>query len=142
MSQILLLFCETPYLDTSIFTAVENELRGEYLEKVDELLKTPGFNISSLVDDLSKVSFAFALSRQGSNYFWSLILKSFIKLKDQISNLALENLLFVIYRLIDYLAQGVISSVGAMDKGLDESMKNLINLFNILEDKIISNKLL
>ena len=127
MSQILLLFCETPYLNYDVFTAVEEEVNEEYLQKIDEVIKSAQsgqapFNIVGLLEDLSKIAFAFALSRQGSSFYWNNVLKTIIKLENNLSNLALENLLFVCYRLIDYLAH--IQAMKGVEQP-DESMKNL-----------------
>jgi hypothetical protein len=137
MSQILLLFCETPYLNLEIFKAVESEVTKEYLENLEELIKTVQMEPTAFMEDLSKISFAFALSRQGSQYFWNLVLKTFIKYKSNMSILTLENLLFVSYRLIDYLP-GEFKS----QNNHQEPMKNLYELFNHIEEKIITEKLL
>lgn len=135
MSQILLLFCETPYLNFEIFKAVESELSKEYLENFEELVKTVQMEPTAFMEDISKICFAFALSRQGTQYFWNLALKNFIKYKSNLSLLTLENLLFVCYRLIDYLPS-------EFKNNSDESMKNLFELFNIIEEKIVSERLL
>lgn len=149
ISQILLLFCETPYLNYEVFTAVEQEINEEYLEKIDEVIKQnkvqnqgnnpPSMNLTGLLEDLSKICFAFALSRQGTNYFWNNALKTFLKLEDDVSNLAVENLLFICYRLIDYLAH-LQAAKGSEEP--DESMKGLMQLFKIVEDKILNEKLI
>jgi hypothetical protein len=136
MSQIILLFCETPYLDSSIFSAVEHEISNEYLSKLDDMQKMTNFNVQSFLEDISKISFSFSLARQGSQYFWSQIVKTFIKLKGNISNLSTENLLFTSYRLIDYLTQTMNINQS------DEIIKNLFSLFQFLEEKIIIERLL
>lgn len=137
-SQIVLLFCETPYLDLEIFKVVEEELTKEYIEKIDEISKTPDFNTVGLIDDMSKICFSFALSRQGSQFFWNKALQAFIKLEDKMSNIALENILFITYRLIDYLSH--LQAVKGVAEP-DESMKSLMTLFNKIEERIVKNKL-
>jgi hypothetical protein len=149
ISQILLLFCETPYLNYEVFTAVEQEINEEYLEKIDEVIKqsksqgqgnnSPPMNLTGLLEDLSKICFAFALSRQGTNYYWNNVIKTFLKLEDNVSNLAVENLLFVCYRLIDYLAH--LQAMKGSEEP-DEAMKGLMQLFKINEDKIVKEKLI
>ena len=89
---------------------------------------------TAFMEDLSKICFAFALSRQGSQYFWTSVVKNFIKYKSNMSLITLENLLFVSYRLIDYLPT-------ELKTNTDESMKSLFDVFNIIEEKIVSEKL-
>lgn len=137
MHQIVLLFIETPYLNTDIFDAVETELTKEYLEKIQDLTKNSQFNLSQFIEDVTKVCFAFALSRKGSQYFWSLIIKLFTNHKNNISLLSLENILFISYRLIDYLAE-----TQSQNEEMDETMKSLFSLFELIEKKLENEKLI
>jgi len=138
MSLILLLFCETPYLNFEIFKVVESEITKEYLENFEKLVKTEQIDPTAFMEDLSKICFGFALSRQGSQYFWNSAIKNFSKYKSNMSLLTLENLLFVSYRLIDYLP----SEFKNESTSSDESVKNLMGLFNSIEEKIIIEKLI
>jgi hypothetical protein len=136
-SQILLLICELPIIDFSLFKKVENELIREYLEQIDNMVKNAGdeLNLTSLLDDLSKIAFAMALSRQGSVYFWNNFIKTCLRYNNSISQLFMENMFFVCNRLADYIID-----INATTK--PEIMTNLENLVALFIEKIKSEKLL
>jgi hypothetical protein len=136
-SQILLLICELPIIDFSLFKKVENELIREYLDQIDTMVKNAGkdLNLSSLLDDFSKIAFAMSLSRQGSVYFWNSFFKTVIRYHSHISQLFMENMFFVCNRLADYIID-----INATTK--PEIMTNLENLLTLFIDKIKTEKLL
>jgi hypothetical protein len=137
ISQILLLICEMPNIDFEVFKVVENELIKEYLEQIEGMVKNAGgeLNLQSLLDDISKISFAMALSRQGSVFYWNKLIKTMIKYHSSVSQLCMENMSFVCNRLADYIID-----INASSK--PEIMVNLETLFLLFVDKIKQEKLL
>jgi hypothetical protein len=137
ISQIALLLCEIPYVDVAVYKVIEQEILKEYLTNIDEIIKNGGenMNASALLDDLSKISFALSISRQGSAYFWNSLIKAYIKHHTHISLLALENILFVCNRVNDFI----------QDPGINkkpELVTNVENLYRLIADRIKNEKLL
>jgi hypothetical protein len=104
ISQITLLLCEIPYIDHAVYKIIEQEILNEYLTNIDDIIKNGGedMNATALLDDLSKIAFALAISRQGSVYFWNSLIKAYIKHHNNISLLALENVVFLCNRVNDF----------------------------------------
>jgi len=143
ISQILLLFCETPLISEKLFNAVESEIVTNYLEKIGDLKKLPNhqINIVSLLEDLCKISFSFALTIKGSLNFWNLFLNVCVVLKDSLSIPSIESLNFILYRNIDYFTKHF--SYDNLNKNLlEDCYKNLDELSQIIEKKVIEEKLL
>ena len=143
ISQILLLFCETNFINEKLFTAIETEIINSYFERIDDLIKLPDnqLNLSSLLEDLCKINFSFALTIRGSLIFWNSFLKSCLKLKKYISVNSIESLNFIIYRSIDYFGRQF--SHDTLNKNiLEECYKNLEELNLLLEKKIIDENFL
>lgn len=143
ISHILLLFSETNVITDSLFVAVESEIINNYFEKIDDLKKFPEtqINLSSVLEDLSKISFSFALLIRGSLTYWHKFFKCCISLKENISTNTIESLNFIIYRGIDYFSRHF--SFDNLNKNLlEDCYKNLDELSNIIEAKIINDKLL
>jgi hypothetical protein len=142
ISQILLLLCETPYLDSSIFPKIEDDLLSNYIDLPEnEFKKLQEIDLTGFLEDLSKVGFSFNLARAGSINFWKKFLQVFERFNQSISNLALENMLFVCYRLIDLLAQ-LSQQSGINTQNYEETNKKLQTVFKNLENKIAKEKLL
>jgi len=140
VSQIALLLCETPYVNLDVFDSIEKDIMKEYLEQVKDIINEnkgkQDLNLEGFFDDLSKVSFAFAITRKGSAMFWKKFFQTCITIKDSMSTLALENILFVIYRTTDLF--------NMHDKEAFENqvIKEYNELVSICQQKIIKEKLI
>lgn len=143
ISQILLLFCEANLIPDSLFTSVETEMINSYFEKITELQKLPEsqINLASLLEDICKISFAFALTIKGSLNYWNCFFKSVLVLKAQLNTPAIESLNFILYRGVDYFSRNF--AYDNLNKNLlDECFKNLDEISAAMQNKIFADKLL
>lgn len=143
ISQILLLFCETNFISEKLFQAIETEIITSYFDKIAELKKLPDsqVNLGSFLEDICKISFSFALTIKGSLNYWNLFLKSCLNLKNNLTTQSIESLNFIMYRCIDYFSRNFVND--NLNKNLlEECYKNYEDLFQIIEKKIIQEKIL
>lgn len=143
ISQILLLFCETPFISDTLFNAVESEMINNYFEKTNELIKLPQdqINLASLLEDFCKITFSFSLTLKGSLSFWNHFFKSCLALKAYLNTPSIESLNFIIYRGIDYFNKNF--AYDNLNKNiLDEVYKNLDEIAAAIQTKIFADNIL
>lgn len=143
ISQILLLFCETTFVSDSLFTPVESDIISNYFDKITELKSIPEdqINLTSILEDLCKINFSFALTIKGSLNFWNMFFKTCLVLSKFLSISSIESLHFIIYRSVDYFSRHF--AYDNLNKNLlDEVYRNMDELSGIIQKKLLEEKLL
>lgn len=139
-SQILLILCEGSYVDKHTFSKIEKEILESYIEKIPNVIEKQHleFNYASLLEDIARLGFCFIVNKAGSEYFWMRFLEVIHRLKAHLQIGTIENVLFICYRLIDYL------NAFSMNDSTKQSKHSaqIMEILDLIEKKLLEDQLL